>query len=438
MISYRFPNMTDDEVYRTVVRNRLDVLRRNITDENSEFWEFRVKDEVTISIMRENLITRPEWMVPCILYLPITDKDVLQHPNLAWDYDVLSYKKTITFNLVRKLINKPWNFEALSKNPTIIVDDVFEFKNKLWNWEYLMDPHYNNKNMFNMNDILRFPLLPWKWSQITRYKGFDIELVYSNPDLPFPWRSLTKQVLDSGRFDFIVSNLQYNWCWFDITLYCVNEGVDDKLIQPELPLDDYRFIKSYVHLYDGFDPKYVIAHLEFPWNTTSWKLASVYAVKHMGFDFIRANMQYAWDWDIITEVFVNTFNDVESILDLPLNWDIISTKPVTIQQVNKYSTEAWNWEKLASNPAISTGDIFLYPNLPWVWEQIWVSTSHDDRLLIVNEKDNDYLINKKAYVIQKAWKQAILNPSYTLCRKRLKKEFDELSLSFTTCTNPTT
>ena len=38
-----------------------------------------------------------------------------------------------------------------------------------------------------------------------------------------------------------------------------------------------------------------------------------------------------------------------------------------------------------------------------------------------------YLRNYKAYIIQKAWRQSINNPEYTICRKRLLNEFDELS-----------
>jgi len=72
-----------------------------------------------------------EWLVSFFNHWSkIKMQDVLEHPELPWNYAVLSENPAITMQDVEENPDKPWNFENLSKNPNLRVKYIEKWYKK--------------------------------------------------------------------------------------------------------------------------------------------------------------------------------------------------------------------------------------------------------------------------------------------------------------------
>jgi hypothetical protein len=76
---------------------------------------------------------------------------------------------------------------------------------------------------------------------------------------------------------------------------------------------------------------------------------------------------------------------------------------------------------MSENPNITWDIIQANPDFPWDWDCI----SQNPNLFKINTPKviREYFAQK---TIAKYWRNAICNPEYTICKKRLQKEFNEL------------
>ena len=51
-------------------------------------------------------------------------KDVLEYPNMPWDWGWLSKNPSITMKDIIAHPDKPWEWTELSANPRIFIEDV--------------------------------------------------------------------------------------------------------------------------------------------------------------------------------------------------------------------------------------------------------------------------------------------------------------------------
>jgi hypothetical protein len=343
-------------------------------------------------------------------------------------------------------------------------DDFIKYPRLPWNWDYA-----HKYKGFDIQYVFQHPDLNWHWYNLTNFVLLEgrFDFIITNLHYDWDWMDVTLHCIKEGVVDILIQpELPFNYLTVSMNIttiedvkkyidkpldfYCLSHKLTSFALKDVMDLKDKNWdlesltqvstcpfpleqIVEYpeltwdwpnIHLYKQFDPKHVVNHLNLQWSIEAWQLASVYAIKTMGFAFMRDNVQYPWDWNTITLEFVTSFTDVEDNLDLPWNFDILSTKPIKIQQIVNHF-KSLNWTKISSNPSISAGDIFLYPHLPWEWEHLWCFENF--QFTKMNDRDADYIANRKASTIQHSWKESISNPKYYLCRKRLEHEFNELS-----------
>ena len=74
------------------------------------------------------------------------------------------------------------------------------------------------------------------------------------------------------------------------------------------------------------------------------------------------------------------------------------------------------------NPNTTIEHVLLYPNQPWDWYALSKNPN------ILKLLDTDLIKScrewNSAKRIQKAWRLAIANPEYCICKKRLRSEFE--------------
>jgi hypothetical protein len=104
------------------------------------------------------------------------------------------------------------------------------------------------------------------------------------------------------------------------------------------------------------------------------------------------------------------------------NWHYISLNPnITWNIIQANPDIQWDWLNISQNLNISLHIILSNPDKPWNWNNI----SKNPNLFKINISKvvREYFAQK---TILKYWRNAICNPEYKICKKRLQKEFDEL------------
>lgn len=88
----------------------------------------------------------------------ITMKDILDHPELPWDWDFVPRNPNATIQFVLDHPYKPWCWSSVSKLPSV-----------------------------TMQTVLDHPDIPWVWKELARNPGITMKDMEDNIDKPWDW-----------------------------------------------------------------------------------------------------------------------------------------------------------------------------------------------------------------------------------------------------------
>jgi hypothetical protein len=102
-----------------------------------------------------------------------------------------------------------------------------------------------------------------------------------------------------------------------------------------------------------------------------------------------------------------------------ITWDIVRDNP----------DKSWSWYCISPKQSITWDIIKENPNRLWNWSILSENTD-----IILSDKERCTIIerHRSSKIIQKAWRRAVSDPNYIVCRKRLLWEFLEENGSLTT------
>ena len=343
---------------------------------------------------------------------------VEQHTKIPLFYKSLTWNPNVTVSYIRCNMDKPWCWEWLGSNSSghdfyLDIQDMINTKNViLWYWEKVVfttefekirqlgaGPRITNPN--NSHKLLDILLqnhdIPINLKAVCFHASItldDIERTRSFID--WPWWQLSNN--PNLNIAFIKANKQLRWDWH--ALSC----------NPGITFED------------------IIENLDFPWDFAGVsKNPNIIFSQHV---LTRSELQWSNNW--ISSHKNTTLDDVENNLST-FKWCILglSSNPnLTLQFVLKHKHLAWHWPCICiTNNKITYHDIISTINtIPWLW--IYVQTRPS--LLHINiSQDPDALYEVRrhlaAFRIQLAFRQAISNPKYAMCRKRLLSEFQMLA-----------
>ena len=118
-----------------------------------------------------------------------------------------------------------------------------------------------------------------------------------------------------------------------------------------------------------------------------------------------------------------SFNNVLQFPNKPWYWFTLSmNSQITLNDVLQYPNKPWDWYGLSKNHNTTFDHVLQYPDKPWSWSGL----SRNPNIFKLSDTD---LIKScrewnSAKRIQKAWRTAIGNPEYCLCKMRLRSEFE--------------
>ena len=217
-------------------------------------------------------IERPVWTTNAGgLKRCLNIQDKLDHPDLPWDWRVLTFYMNI--------------------------DQVVQFKDKPLNWGYL-------SHHMHISYIQKYPTFPWKWWVVSYNRTITIDFVVKHPEYDWHWDVLSEDI----PFQDIEKHLDLPWDWEYI---CRNETFNMPSVYKYLDRLSIKNLSHNKHLDIEFITKYQ--------TQLDWYLIS----KNIQADIIRRHPHLPWNWDAFL---VNDSIDVEFIRDHPKLGKAFETK----------------------------------------------------------------------------------------------------------------
>lgn len=193
---------------------------------------------------------------------------VQKHPEINWDYDVLSRNPNITWNIISSNLYEPWDFNYISQLPIITLDICKKYKKEDWDTcRLLSNPNITLNNIINSkvcyncacgsmktNHIVQNPVLIHELLKGLKTNGtFDYKLISNN--LPVKVIDLLNSICWNETNEQIDNPVGY--------YLSVNTGITEEII------DKYPFIAwDYINLSNNSNISwnYVYKHIDKNWD----------------------------------------------------------------------------------------------------------------------------------------------------------------------------
>jgi hypothetical protein len=236
-------------------------------------------------------------------------------------------------------------------------------------FDNILKKHYINYEQLSYNPGLTWDIIknnldkPWKWVKLSFHKNITWDIIQQNKDCPWD-------------YDFVCKNPNVTW---------------DIIQKNSATLNSYSFISKNPNI--------------------TW-------------DIISKNLNKGWDWSYLSETLsLEIISNNLKKKKCYWKWYFISQNSnLTLDFIKANITRDWDWRLLHKK-----FNIFEIENI-----ELYVGYSHfglqitdNPKLLEINTAQvlREYFAKK---TIVRYWRNAICNPEYSLCRKRLEKEFLEM------------
>jgi len=287
-------------------------------------------------------------------------------PGLAlWGrWDRISKHPCVTFDIIQKYPKFQWNWNSISKsNPNITWDIIEKHPNMPWHWSEI-----SGNPIITWDIIQKNPNKPWNWKYFSENPSITWEIIKEYPDRPWDWWTLSLK--PNIPWDLVGAHMDKNWNWCHLS-----ESSDI----------DWNLVRKYPT--KRWDYHKLVKHTSLPWDIIQSKINIGMLLSH-------------WDW-------------IQLSKHSCVTWEIVTANP----------SSPWDWHELSQNPNMTWDIVKANLHKPWILNVIKL-----DNILCL-PKENELDCAKKFFAarkIQKAFKEAYTNPSFKLCQKRLRNEFDNM------------
>jgi hypothetical protein len=332
--------------------------------------------------------------------------------NYHGSYPDKSYAKPHSLLLVRK-----W------KPTTDIIQNIKDNLDKYhWDWREV-----TLHNFLHINAMLENPDIPWDYSAFIRRPDFSIDLVKTYPSVPWSWWNLLNS-FGNDVIKIIRENPELLWNWSNILndIPAV-EHIWENIV-PLIPANILiNPVKPSRHL-RNIPWKVIEKYPNIPWDFTE-----VSYNDQVSAEVVDRFPDKPWDWNILTKRFGKNYKLIARHADKPWDWQRISgnrdlnwylvfafpDKPwakkvlscrldISLRHVSLHP-QVWNFRKLTKNPLITPEFVQTYWKLPW------------------RGRYSDIRRSVAAKIIQKWWLRLYYNPYTNVGKRRLLREFEELT-----------
>ena len=353
---------------------------------------------------------RAVWMNSAVTLDMLQDIERVVGIDLC--YTQLSWNRNVTVDFVVRHKDEPWAWMWLGstwgalngglRTHSLDVQEMLITKRIPWDWQHFEFSPDMKESVLDI--VLAHPSLPWSnMSQVCAHPSVtlsDVDLLrqrlFPDNDAVF-WEAFSLN--PNVTMDFIRGNLDMPWNW---SLLSRNKGIKiEEILQSrgELPWDFHSGVSRNPNLIFS---QHVLSQPEIAWDTLA-----ITAHRNTTLADIEGNPAFAWC-------------SVGLCHNPNLTMDFIE---------RHWSNFQWHWDIVSrADNRVTYSDIMRTRGaIPWKQAIVLARPS----LLHVDTctPDPDVLQAARRHVaarrIQRAFRQAMGNPSYTMCRRRLMWEFEE-------------
>lgn len=377
-------------------------------------WNFEAissKENLGIEILKILLIIpelkKQEWDWDNIM--PKLDFDFIKSNIEQIDFELSELTKTTAYDIKSLIIqypNKKWNWTYISTNYELpyILDNLLVIKNNI-RIEDVIERAFTSEEyvtQFCNSTAFQATLKEFKETVLADYSPNQAKYIWTsnlidllensnyltwasgtytlgfecNPSINWTYeffRKYQSKVKTAKGFSFVsrriidknilLENIDFNWDWNEISsnVNLVNDKAFVVSIANSLNFSILLQNINSATLEILFDKSEILSFLN--QNPTSWQ----YATEKASIEFVRKNIDFNWDWSIITRRFyasikIETFENPKWIDKW--DWDYLTTKfekDLIINNISKYN-DYWNWKILLTS-RLDNSDLLLTSHL---------------------------------------------------------------------------
>ncbi len=340
-----------------------------------------------------------------------------------------SLRNFLKTRLSRQIRGKHIDFIYLSDHDDLNLDLIKEYPDALWDWEAIQ-----NHDKFGLEWLIAFPDAPWDWSTMHYAEKFDKSWLMFFSHKQWSWHGMHN--CEKFNMEWVEQNVGAQWDWNRLS---ERAKIEDLKRWPHFP-----WMWDVVTAYSDINAKTMMDNLQLPWDVSLIRFDEV-TQDEIGFlrHFMYRFPVAAWhdftqcaSWNVIKRnrdlLWIPSFfhfepeefeeHDIDFLLSYPIeqhNWVRLSMN-VPFSVIKKHLDLPWIFEWVSANETVHWKDANEYPKQDWDWSVIPCEPIEQCLLKWVS-----------ASKIKRAWRNAISNPKYRMCRIRLDKEKKEFTTTMT-------
>lgn len=295
----------------------------------------------------------------------------------------VSCNPCITWTMIRDNLDLQWDWFSVSQNPNVTLDVIRENLGMgKFSWYGLsLNPN------ITWSFVLEYNAYPWSYTALSLNPNITWQIVQAYPHRP--WN---------------VYNLMTHVDPFLLYQANPNVGFYGHLLSKN-PRLTWDFISSHEELLENLDDYSM--HKCITWDVVKnnmdlkWDWRKVSANPNITWKIICENPDYPWDWCGISA-------------NLNVNYKLICENPST----NWYFRHIRNYEGLTWK--IISKKIYMPWHMRLVFKHLFFGVDTETLICMKRQKD-------AARKIQKVWREVVTNPEHPVCRRRLMREFNEMT-----------
>jgi hypothetical protein len=245
---------------------------------------------------------------------------------------------------------------------------------------------------------VEYPDADWSWWHLVYYYEKQVPIILrNNKTLPWKWKDIIRKI--------------ENW----------------EILLDILPDDCFT---SLIRIKRNIPPEIIEKYIDKPWDFKELSCNTNVSMK-----LIEKYPDKDWDWNYLSSFGCITFDFIQNHDDKPFNWISISKRTVLDWSfVFKFQDKPWSKKTLSTRHDLKPEYIVQYPHL-WNYRALAKNPIITKEFVEKNwklpwkGKYSEVRRECAAKIIQKMWLDAYYSPYTVIGKKRLLREFDELTAS---------
>jgi hypothetical protein len=138
---------------------------------------------------------------------PITIKQILENPDVTWNYYGISSNSSITMDMITSNPEFPWKWFCVAYNPNITMEFVLDNIEKFQNEFHALSAN----NGITIQDVINNPRFNWNWYCVSQKPSVTFEIVLKNPNYEWDYSAVCCNMYVT--IEQIQQHPEFPWDW---------------------------------------------------------------------------------------------------------------------------------------------------------------------------------------------------------------------------------